>query len=213
MRTLFIAPDQRRSAARLFTLLRAGELVAERVASRQATLVEDPFVKRFCLGQARQEAFHARLFGTITHILCPKGVRSSQVPAMPKYQALLDDALPRGDLAESLMGQQVILEAFGEVLLTAVDRGIQERGLGFGRLRRIILAQEEAHHATGKRLLEETIAGHSATRRLLQARAADYLDLVEEMFTVGAPLFLAFDEDPAEYRRQFKAKLPDWVSV
>ena len=210
---MFIAPDHRRSAARLFALLRAGELVAEHVASRQATLVEDPFAKRFCRGQARQEAFHSRVFDTITHILCPKGVRSLQVPAMPKYQALLDDALARGDIAESLMGQQVILEAFGEVLLTAVDRGIQERGLGFGRLRRIILAQEEAHHATGKRLLEETIAGHSATRQMLQARAADYLELVEEMFTVGAPLFLAFDEDPAEYRRQFKANLPSWVSV
>lgn len=210
---MFIAPDHRRSAARLFALLRAGELVAERVAGRQATLVEDPFAKRFCRGQARQEAFHSRVFDKVTHILCPKGVRSLQLPAMPKYQALLDDALARGDIAESLLGQQVIREAFGEVLLTAVDRSIQKRGLGFGRLRRIILAQEEAHHATGNRLLEEMIADHPTKRQILQTRASDYLELIEEMFTVGAPLFLAFDEDPAEYRRQFKANLPGWVSV
>ena len=210
---MFIAPDHRRSAARLFALLHAGELVAERVASRQATLVEDPIAKRFCRGQARQEAFHSRVFGTVIHVLCPKGVRNLQLPTMPKYQALLDDALARGDLAESLMGQQVILESFGEVLLTAIDRGIQKRGLGFGRLRRVILAQEEAHHATGERLLEETIADHPTKRHMLQTRAADYLELIEEMFTVGAPLFTAFNEDPAEYRRQFNAKLPDWVSL
>lgn len=208
---MVIAPDEKRSAARLFALLRSGERVAEDIARRQSKLVEDRLVQRFFRSQARQEAFHTHVFQGAIHFLSPRGVPDRDLPAMRDFRTLLDDAVGRGDFAESLLGQQVILEAVGEVLLAAIDRGLQQRGLGFRRLRRVILAQEAAHHATGDRLLNNALADDPNVKTRLAQRASAYLELVDDMFADGAPLFAAFNQDVDNYRARVHDKLPEWV--
>lgn len=217
---MIIAPDEKRNAARLFALLRSGERVAEDIARAQSGLAEDRFAQRFLRSQARQEAFHAHVFQGAIRFLSPRGVPDRDPPAMRRLHAMLAAAVARGDFAESLLGQQVILEALGEVLLQAVDRGLQRRGLGFRKLRRVILAQEAAHHATGERLLNDLVANDpdcmgdctgDCTGRLAR-RASGYLELVDEMLAHGAPLFDAFDQDADHFRMRIYDKLPGWVT-
>lgn len=208
---MFIAPDEKRNAARLFALLRSGERVAEDIARKQRALVDNPFDQRFFRSQARQEAFHAHVFQGAIHFLSPRGVAHRELPAMRRFHGLLDDATCRADFAETLLGQQVILEAVGEVLLEAVDSGLQRRGLGFRKLRRVILAQEAAHHAAGERLLNERLAADPDLKLRLANRATGYLELVDDLFAYGAPLFAAFAQDADEYRGRVFGKLPGWV--
>ena len=207
---MLVPRDERHNAALLFALLRAGEIVAEHVARRQAKLT-DGRARVFLRGQARQEAFHAHVFAGAIHVLRPRGVASNGEGHMARYRLLLDEALDRGDLAESLVGQQVVLEALGEVLLTAVDRGIERRGLGFRRLRRIILAQERAHHSMGDRLLLSMLRDAPAERDRLRSAGANYLSIVEDMYADNAQLLSDFGEDPDEHWSAILRALPDWI--
>lgn len=207
---MLIPRDERHNAALLFALLRSGEVVAEHIARRQAEHMNGR-ARVFLRGQARQEAFHAHVFSGAIRVLRPKGVASKSDQHMARYRLLLDDALDRGDVAESLVGQQVVLEALGEVLLSAVDRSIERRGLGFRRLRRIILAQERAHHAMGDRLLLAMLSDAPAERDRLRAAAASYLSIVDDMYADNAGLLSDFGEDPAVHRRAIHAALPEWM--
>lgn len=189
-----------------------GEIVAARAAAAQARLAEDPALGRFLARQARQERFHARAFAAAVRWVRPKG--SGPVPgaaAMEAYAGLLESAVARGDAAEALLGNQLVLEALGRVELEKLDAGLERRGLGFRRLRRTILLQEQAHHETGAAALEALIGGNDARREALARRAGVYCGLVEEIFGDAAPLFEFFDQDVAGHRRRFEELLPTWL--
>lgn len=131
--------------------------------------------------------------------------------AMQTYERRVDAALARGDAAECLMANQIVLEALGEVELEKLDAGIERRGLGFRRLRAIMLAQEQAHHATGEAALEALIESELATRGALRRRATGYLELIDAMLVETAPLFEYFNQDVAVHRRRFQELLPAWI--
>lgn len=207
---MLVARDERHNAALLFALLKSGEVVAEHVAKRQAKQT-DGRARAFLRGQARQEAFHAHVFSGAIRVLRPKGVVGNCEQQMRRYRRLLDDALDRGDLAESLVGQQVVLEALGEVLLTAIDQGIERRGLGFRRMRKIILAQERAHHSMGDRLLLAMLRDAPEERERLRAVSEKYLSIVEDMYRNNAQLLSDFGEDPDDHWQAIHEALPAWV--
>lgn len=207
-----IVADERCHAAALFAIHRRGEVIAARCAAAQADLPCPPPLRRFYVRQARQERFHARVYESAIRWVRPKG--PGQVPAaaaMHAYQRLLDDAAARRDAGELLLGNQIILEALGEVELERIDDGLERRGLGFKRLRRIILAQERAHHATGEAALEALIESNGLRRGALRARAVDYLTLIESIFDDTAPLFEYFAQDVDTHRRRFRTLLPPWI--
>ena len=207
---MLVARDERHNAALLFALLRSGEVVAEHVARRQSKQT-DGRARVFLRGQARQEAFHAHVFTGAIRVLRPKGAASNCEREMARYRQLLDDALDRGDFAETLVGQQVVLEALGEVLLTAIDQGIERRGLGFRRLRNIILAQERAHHSMGERLLLSMLSAAPEERERLRVVGAKYLSIVESMYSKNEQLLSDFGEDPDEHRLAIREALPVWI--
>jgi hypothetical protein len=207
-----IIADERTHAAALFDIHRRGEVIAARCATVQADLPCPPPLRRFFVRQARQERFHARVFDSAIRWVRPKGPGPAPAAAaMGAYQRLLDCAAERRDVGELLLGNQIILEALGEVELEKIDQGLERRGLGFKRLRRIILAQEQAHHATGEAALEALIESNGARRGALRTRAADYLALIERIFDDTAPLFEYFAQDVGAHRRRFWALLPPWI--
>lgn len=186
--------------------------MAARCASAQARLPGAPALARFFARQARQERFHARVFGAAIRWVRPKGAGVAPgSAAMDGYWRLLADALARGDAAEALVGNQIVLEALGQVELEKLDAGLERRGLGFRRLRRTILAQEQAHHETGEAALAALIGSDAARRDALRSRASDYLELVEAVFAETAPLFEFFHQDVAGHRRRFEELLPAWI--
>jgi hypothetical protein len=207
---MLLAADDRKQAARLFGFLALGEQLSRDCARGQAKLAPDKAMRRFLLMQARQETFHKRLFEGAILYLAPRGIhRPPSLAPLTKYRQLIEQALHEGNLAETLLAQQVLLEGLGEVLLDRIDQGMTDRGMGLERLRRLVLAQEHTHHAFGLRRIERFIDTQNHARDKLQRRTQEYLYLIEKIFTELMEFFEFFDEDPRAYVSELRNGLPE----
>ena len=130
---------------------------------------------------------------------------------MNRYRKLLEMALRSGELAETLLAQQVILERMGEVILERISDGMTRRGLGLTRLRRVVLHQEHAHHAFGLQCLGQLVTADSALLERLRERSAEYFLLIDSMLEEQSDLFAFFDEDPTACVADACRDLPQWV--
>ena len=208
---MVVHPDEKVPIARLLTFLEHGERMAHDCAKAQAALSEDPGACRFLLSQARQEAMHARVFQGAIVWLSPKYLRDSPfLPALEEYRRMLNDALARRDLMETFLAEQVVLEGLGEAILTRIEQGLVKRGAPFGRLRRILLRQEEMHHGFGRRQLERAVERGETDSESLKRQAERYLDLADGMVLTLCDLFDSIDEDAEAWATDVRTFLPDW---
>jgi hypothetical protein len=210
---MLVAPDERVPIARLLQFLEHGERLAYDCARAQADLAPDEGMRRFLRGQARQESYHAVVFRGAIGWLAPRhlGV-CPQLPAMERYRILIEDAIRRKDLLETLMAEQIILEGLGEAILARIEEGLVLRKAPFARLRRILLHQEEAHHQFGRRMLARAMAAGTTSAEALRPRAEDYLALADEMVLTLTDLFESIDEDPTVWASDVQHYLPDWLA-
>jgi len=209
---MLVAPSEKVPIARLLTFLEHGERMANECAKAQAVLAQDSGSRRFLLSQARQEVAHALVFQGAIAWLAPKHLGDAPfLPALEEYRKILTDALDRHDLLETLLAEQVILEGLGEAILNRIEEGLIKRGAPFGRLRSIVLRQEEAHHGFGRRALERAMAEGRVEPQALRNRAREYLALSEAMVTTLAGLFDAIDEDASAWASDVKRYLPEWL--
>ncbi len=173
-------------------------------------MVDSRHMQRLLLRQARQEAFHARCFRQACRYLDTSGY--GQPPtALRRFGHRLSTALQREDLAETLVGQQIVLEGFGEAVLARLNTGMDRQGVGLAGLRRAVLQQEREHQALGQRLLAEQMETGAVRRELVHEQAQDYLTLVDDIVADMAEVFLTLDEDPRGYVRDLWAGLPPWL--
>ncbi len=211
---MLVRPDERVPIARLLTFLEYGERLAHDCAKAQAALAPEKGQRQFLAAQARQEAAHAWVFQGAIAWLAPRHLGDSPfLPALEQYRTLLDDALDRRDLAETLMAEQIILEGLGEAILARIEEGLAKRSAPFGRLRRILLLQEEAHHDFGRRMLDRAVTTGVASPDRLRARAQEYLALTDHMVATLGDLFESIDEDPQLYLAKAKSYLPVWLTA
>jgi hypothetical protein len=209
---MVVHPDERAPIARLLRFLEHGEHLARDCARAQARLAPEPGMRRFLLGQARQESYHAIVFQGAIAWLAPRHLGSCPLlPPLARYRILLEEAIRRGCFAETVMAEQVILEGLGEAILQRIEEGLVKRKAAFGRLRRILLHQEEAHHAFGRRILEQAFAAGSTSPEALRDRGEEYLALIERMVATVGDLLGAIDEDPAAYLSVARGYLPQWL--
>lgn len=208
---MLVGHDERVPIARLLSFLEHGERMAHDCAKAQAALSEDPGARRFLLSQARQEAMHARVFQGAIVWLAPKQLCDTPfLPALEEYRKSLDDALARRDLMETFLAEQVVLEGLGEAVLTRIDQGLVKRAAPFGRLRRILLRQEEAHHGFGRRQLEQAVKRSETDPETLRRQADRYLALADAMVFTLCDLFDSIDEDADAWVADVRTFLPDW---
>lgn len=211
---MLVGPDEKVPIARLLTFLEHGERMARDCANAQAVLTVDSGARRFLLGQAKQEAMHALVFHGAIAWLAPKHLGDSPfLPALEEYRMILSDALHRRDLLETLLAEQVILEGLGEMILTRIDAGLVKRGAPFGRMRRILLYQEEAHHGFGRRQIERAIQRDETDLETLRQRARGYLALTDAMVLTLCDLFASIDEDATVWANDVRTFLPEWCSA
>ena len=209
---MLIRPHEHVPIARLLTFLQHGEELAHDCARRQAQLAGDQSRRRFLKSQARQEAMHAIVFQSAIAWLAPRHLGDAPfLPALEEYRRLLDDALERGDFYETILAEQVILEGLGEAILMRIEEGLARRQAPLGRLRRILLRQEEAHHQFGRRLLERAMAAGELDRESLQSRAQLYLGFTDAMVLTLAELFDSIQEDAAAWAGDVRKFLPRWL--
>jgi hypothetical protein len=210
---MLVRTNERVPIARLLTFLRHGEYLAHACAKAQAALTVDAGHRRFFLTQARQEAVHAVVFQGAIAWLAPKYLHDTpMLPALEEYRKLLLDALARKDLIEAVLAEQVILEGLGEAILSRIEAGLVKRAAPYGRLRRILLHQEEAHHGFGRRMLERAMAEGRTDYVALRSRAQDYLGLTERMVLFLSDLFGSIAEDPVAWAADIRTFLPPWLS-
>jgi len=209
---MLVRPDERVPLARLLQFLEHGERLAHDCARAQAALASELGARRFLLGQAYQEALHATVFHGAVLWLAPRHVGECPVLVPLKcYRALIEEAIRERRFAETLLAEQIILEGLGEAILKRLEAGLLKREAGFGRLRRILLYQEEAHHAFGERTLERAISAGQASPAALRLRAQEYLAVTDEMVLALRDLFTSIDEDATAYVADARRLLPDWL--
>ena len=210
---MVIHPHEKIPITRLLTFLEHGERLANECAKAQAALTPDVGSRRFLLSQARQEAAHALVFQGAIAWLAPRHLGDAPfLPALEEYRKLLDDALARQDLLETFLAEQVILEGLGEAILTRIEEGLVKRAAPFGRLRRMLLQQEEAHHGFGRRMLERAMAEGRTDAETLRRRAQDYLALTDRMVLTLSDLFESIAEDPTAWAQDVRKFLPSWLT-
>ncbi len=210
---MLVRPDEKTPIARLLTFLEHGERLANECAKAQAALVLDSGSRRFLLSQARQEAAHAVVFQGAIAWLAPRHLGDAPfLPALEEYREVLNDALARQDVLETFLAEQVILEGLGEAILTRIEEGLVRRAAPFGRLRRILLQQEEAHHGFGRCMLEQAMAEGWTDAETLRRRAQDYLALTDRMVLTLSDLFESIAEDPTAWAQDLRRFLPSWLN-
>jgi hypothetical protein len=209
---MLIHAHERVPIAQLLQFLEHGEHLAHDCARAQAALVPDAAMRRFLRGQARQEFAHSLIFQSAVAWLGPgRLIGSPMLPPLERYRSLIDAALGRQDVAETFLAEQIILEGLGEAILKRIEEGLIKRGAAFGRLRRILLHQEAAHHDFGQRALARMLAGGEADIEVLRARAPEYLTLAEQMVMTLRDLFGSIDEDPAAWAADIRTYVPEWL--
>ena len=209
---MLVHPDEKVPIARLLTFLEHGERLANECATAQAALALDAGSRRFFISQARQEAVHAVVFQGAIAWLAPRHLGAAPfLPALEEYRRLLGEALARQDLFETVLAEQVILEGLGQAILTRIEEGLVKRAAPFGRLRRVLLQQEAAHHGFGRRMLEQAMADGQVDVETLYGRAKDYLSLTDQMVLTLSDLFESIAEDPKAWAQDVRRFQPEWL--
>jgi hypothetical protein len=211
---LLVRPDEKVPIARLLAFLEHGERMAQDCATKQAAAVDDLRAVRFLKSQARQEAMHAFAFQGAIAWLAPR--RLGDVPFLPpleEYRKRLDDALARRDLYETFLAEQVILEGLGKTILIRIEEGLAKRDAPFGRIRRVLLHQETAHHEFGERMIVRAFETGQADADELRRKAQEYLALAQVMVLTLADLFDSIEEDPSAWASDVRKYLPVWLST
>ena len=209
---MLVRHDEKVPIARLLTFLEHGERLANECAKAQAALAPDSGSRHFLLSQARQEAAHGIVFQGAIAWLAPRHLGDAPfLPALEEYRKRLADALARQDVLETFLAEQVILEGLGEAILTRIEEGLVKRAAPFGRLRRLLLQQEEAHHGFGRRMLDRAMAEGRIDAETLRRRAQDYLALTDQMVLALSELFESIAEDPTAWAQDVRTFLPEWL--
>ena len=209
---MLVKSDERVPLARLLKFMELGEQIAHACAHAQAALAPESGMQTFLAGQARQEKFHALSFKWAIGWLAPRHVGPAPfLKPLEQYRQRLDAAIQQKNFIELLLAEQIILEGLGEGILKKIEVGLVKRNAPFQRLRRMLIHQEEAHHAFGNRVLQRAMDRQETTVEYLCDQAQEYLALAETMMTSVTDLFESIDEDPDEYITAFHEHLPPWL--
>ena len=137
--------------ARLLQVLRSGEQLAAQTALQQSQMAPLPWMSRALAAQAAQERSHATMAATALTLI---GERHSAVNVMqPLYQRLGLD-LDTGNLADTMLGLQGVVEHLGEALLEVLGAHAHPAGAVLHALHEKVLRQERGHVLLGTRCLQ-----------------------------------------------------------
>ena len=169
-------------------------------------------MRRFFKSQQRQEKFHALTFQSAILWLAPKGVSCPARTQIQQYESLLSNATDNKDLPGSIFGLQAILEGMGDIILEQLNHGIDQRNIGYQKIRNAIIAQEDRHHSVGVTYLENRFESKTLStqhRHLIN----DYLSVIDDIFLSLQGLLHYFDGDATEYIKSFNQNIPYWIHL
>lgn len=210
---MLVLPYQASKIAELLALLEQGERIAQEAARQQARLALSqgmPQYATFFRQQARHENFHAYLFHKASNWLNSKH-RQSPNSQLEKLQNTISASLTSGNLAESVLGVQIVLESVGNLVLNGIDCRMRQYRFGLNKIRKTILAQEAAHHAFGHEKLLTLQQRHPSQGIKISQLSAQYQELVHDLFDASAGLFECLDADIAIYKSVIDTELSSYL--
>jgi len=204
--TLELGGARRRAVGLFLRHLAHGERVAQAGAMRQARIAPSVRAARFLRSQARHEALHARIFDVAALAL---GAPVLCLPACPyaAFDAQLAADARRRDYPATLVGTQLVLDALGEILLERLEIGLVKHDAGFVRIRRLVRAQEAAHHAFGVAELADLAASTPGGMQELVRCLPPYRLLAGSMIDAGTPILGEFGLAPEDIGSALDARL------
>ena len=198
--------------SQLLSFLVQGEKLARNFSRQQSDIFSDDISCRFFAQQSRHEFMHVNIFNAGIRYTNARGPNVSfPETVMNNYAGLLNEAINSGNHAETIMGLQVILEGFGDVILNRLNDGLEKRGNQIGRIRKTILSQEDVHHTFGLKRLEEMTRDDPELKSTLIKRAEDYFELINCFLAASSGLFSHFHIDPRIYHEGLNENLPEWL--
>jgi hypothetical protein len=175
-----------------------GELLALRCSARQAQMSSGG-LRRQLAAQHRHEQLHASMFRSVMAALPGRWLLQDRpIRLLDAYERKLDCALDRGDVPESLLGLQVVLEGAAAAMLRRLDLCVQSGNAPLHPTRCLLVAQEDGHQLLGERALASTLKHDLAAERLRRA-SLEYADMVHEIFASCGDALGSFGVEPAVY--------------
>jgi len=166
---------------------------------------------RFFSRQARQELHHAKVFNRVVLCITPRG--GGPVPAcLQQFGSRLEHACQRRDLPETLVGQQIVLEGFGALILQRMNVRFDQRRIGFKRARKVLLYQELGHQAFGERMVRAMVESEAVRLERVHELASEYLVLIDRVLADLQPMFDVVGADAELYKLALRKGLPGWVT-
>lgn len=166
--------------------------------------------RQFFLRQAQQERHHAKVFNRVVLFMTPRAVTTVPL-GLQTYRSRLDHACRRNDIVETLLGQQVVLEGFGELILHRMDRKFEQHRIGFKRIRTVLLAQEQGHQAFGHRLLHNLVQTGEVQWERVHELTSDYLALIDCILDELQPVFDVVGADSKWYQDTLRKRVTNWT--
>lgn len=209
---IVLANDVATPLGLLLSIMADGERIARDCAIRQARAAEDARSQRFFAAQARHEHFHAILFRQAAKRLGTRGRgHADHSLGLRRYARQLDVAMEAGRWSDVVIGQQLVLENLGELVLSKLDREMAKRGAGFERIRALVLRQERAHHRFGTQWIQARL--HDGRIRPAEMRdgVERYVALADRVLMDVAGLLEGVEADAEAYRCEIRERLPAWA--
>ena len=204
-----IKSNTRIEIGRLFSCLEYGEQIAHDCALQQARM-RVTNSHHFFLRQAQQERHHAKVFNRIILCITPRGPKRVP-PTLQRFRTRIERACRRNDFVETLVGQQIVLEGFGGLILEKIDRKFDQRRLGFKRIRKMLLHQERGHQAYGLRMIDKLIVSDALPLKHVRDLGLEYLALVDYVLDDLQPIFDVVGADAIQYKKELRMNLPVWL--
>ena len=200
--------EDRIFACQLLGFLARSEQIAANCAQQQSKLAVDKKMRAFFSTQARQERQHAFVFNRSLQWLSEKNFQQINYSGLYAFEKKLANAFDRNDLAESIVAQQLLFEGLGEITLHKVSAGIEDRGFGFQRLRKIILNQERAHHHFGEKHINAVINAPEFDVQLIAKQCKEYLEILYLVLTEMESVLEFYNQSVQGFYMQLINDLP-----
>ena len=166
----------------------------------------------FLSRQADQETHHAKVFNRVVSCITPR--RTPKVPVALRQLGLqLERAASLNNLVETLVGQQIVLEGFGELILLRLNKKFDQRRIGFKRLRHTISQQEQGHQVFGERMLHTLVHRGNESCDGVRDLAQEYLFLVDRILGELQPMFDVVGANADQYKVELRTQIPQWTLV
>lgn len=187
-----MSPEYLREATRLFSSLEYGEQLAHECALRQSAIIGCNKSRKFLKVQALQEFMHAKFYNkAIDHIGSNK---KNHIPdALTVYAKRLQQAMKKEDTTDYLVGSQVVLEGFGEQIIQRLNVELDNHGIGFKRIRKLIIRQEQSHQAFGLQMLKSQIENGETKIEYVEELVSEYLHHIQSIIVEMDDVFGSFD--------------------